>query len=196
MKKTMMSLAAAIALASVVQAGGDVAPMAPVTVEKSGLYVGAGLAAVSTYGGDLDWFSGTGGQDRLGALVGILGYRFNRYIALEGRGSIDIYGGDFTDIADFSLFLKPIYPVTEEWELYALLGYGWVNIDGDGGWRDIVNTGTFQWGLGTSYEFMNRWSVFADYAWLLNDETADVPMPDGSPDVSQDMFTMGVTYRF
>jgi len=196
MKKTILSMAVMTALAGSLQAGGDVAPVAPAPADDSGFYLGMGLAAANVYGSDRDWFDGTPGQDISIALSLLAGYRINPYLAVEGRGTMDIWKADFTDYANFSLFVKPMYPATEEWTLYALLGYGWVNIDGDGGQADIINKGAFQWGLGTEYALVDNWSLFADYTWLLNDETADVLLPDGSPEVSHEMFTVGTMYKF
>ena len=196
MRKVLMKIVAVAALTIGVQGGGDIAPVAPMPADNSGFYAGGGLAAVSTYGHKLNWFDETIGQDRTGALVGIIGYQFNPYIAVEGRAGFGVITGDFSENYEFSLFLKPMYPVTDALTVYALLGYGYVNVDGYHGHPDLTSTGSFQWGLGAAYKLDERWSLFADYTWLLHNKDADNALPDGSRDLSHEMFTVGVLYRF
>ena len=196
MKKALVTTLMAAVIGGSLQAGGDIAPVVPMPADDSGFYVGGGLAAVSTYGDDLSWFDETSGQDRTGALVGIVGYQFNRYVAVEGRAGFGVITGDFSENYNVSLFVKPMYPVTDAFTVYGLLGYGWVNIDGYHGYPDIASTGSFQWGLGAGYKLDDNWELFADYTWLLHNEDADHPLPDGSRDVSHEMFTVGALYHF
>jgi len=172
-------------------------PIVPqVTSTPSNWYGGLGLAAVSTYGKKLKWFDGQTGQDRTGAIVGILGYQFMPNLAVEGRLS---YGGiekNFSKNLNLSLFLKPSYNVTNEIAVYGLVGLGWVKIDGNNGYGDIAKTVSPQIGLGASYKVKSNVDIFADYTWLLHNKTAKTAMPDGSTDVSHEAFTVGVNYHF
>ncbi|RRS30901.1 MAG: hypothetical protein P794_05200 [Epsilonproteobacteria bacterium (ex Lamellibrachia satsuma)] len=94
----------------------------------------------------------------------------------------------------WSLFLKPQYPVTEEIGVYALLGFGGVNLDGvNGNYVDVDDTG-FQWGIGASYLFMERTSLFVDYTSLAND--MDGVYWNGAVKADVDAITVGVTYDF
>ena len=195
MKKIMLSIAAAGVLSSGAFAGGDIAPV-PVPVEENHWYVGGAIAAMSTYGDDLDWFSVTSDQDRTGGIVAIAGYEFNQYLAIEGRFNWGVITGDFSKNYQASIFLKPMYPVTEDFTIYGLVGYGYVNIDGEDGWPDWYSGGSLQWGLGLSYDLNEDWTLFADYTWLLHDETPDQPFPSGSTDFSHDAITVGVLYHF
>jgi len=188
-----------IALYSIVNAGGYVEPAPqpiPQVQTQSNWYAGLGLAAISTYGNKLKWFNEQTGQDRTGAIVGILGYQFMPNFAVEGRLS---YGGienGFTKNLNASLFLKPSYNITNEISIYGLLGFGWVKIDGNNGYGDIANTVSPQLGLGASYKIKKNVDIFADYTWLLHNKSAKTVMPDGSTDVSHEAFTAGLIYHF
>ena len=61
------------------------------------------------------------------------GYKFNEYIALEGRYWLGL-STDYTSIYDtttvfsgtvdsWGIYVKPMYPVTDAFDIYALLGY-------------------------------------------------------------------------
>jgi opacity protein-like surface antigen len=101
-------------------------------------------------------------------------------------------------MSGWSLFVKPQYPVTEDFSVYALLGFGGLDLQGSLVSAepsipvvDVDNT-TFQWGIGMSYQVMENISLFADYAWLANsiDDVNNVHQ------LSVDAFTIGVNYHF
>lgn len=200
MKKIILSTV--VVLSSVLYGGGSYIP-APeqiptqnVSPSSSQFYGGLGLAAVSTYGKKLKWFDGQAGQDRSGAIVGILGYQFMPNLAVEGRLSYTAISADFAESTNFSLFLKPSYNITNEIALYGLVGLGWVKIDGKNGHADIAKTVSPQIGLGASYKIQDNVDIFADYTWLLHDKKAKSLMPDGSTKVSHEAFTVGAIYHF
>jgi opacity protein-like surface antigen len=106
-----------------------------------------------------------------------------------------------------------MYPVTEDFNVYALIGYGVVKseaTDGDApapAYRvgeTIVDEGSFQWGLGLNYQFNEHWTIFADYTRLLNEESIppkplyadDVPAGRTWDKISVDRVNVGVIYRF
>lgn len=200
MKKIVLSTA--LLLSSMLYGGGNYIP-APepistpvVSSSPSQFYTGLGLAVVSTYGKKLDWFQATSGQDRIGAIVGILGYQFTPNLAVEGRLNYGSVSGNFSKNLNASIFLKPSYNITNEIALYALLGFGWVKIDGKNGHADIAKTVSPQFGLGASYKIEDNVDIFADYTWLLHDKKSKSLMPDGSKKVSHEAFTLGVNYHF
>ena len=214
MKKILMSVVAMVAIGSMAQAGGDIAPVAPVPVASScgeGFYVGAALAIQRTYAGDSSWSGYENGQDKTVPLVGILGYKFNCYLSVEGRISQTVYEEDYADVLTYSIFLKPMYPVTESLNVYALIGYGVVDAeytDGDTPapanriGQTIVDSGSFQWGLGLDYAINENWSLFLDYTRLMNKKSVS-PRPlyyYDSPTrwnhISDDSINVGVLYHF
>jgi len=199
MKKIVLSVSAVAAMSSLIFAGGDIVePVAavPVVEELSGFYAGLGIGAVYTRGSDvsIDYFSTKEGQDRLGNVFFLAGYNFNEYIAVEGRYSTSFTHDEDIDMDGWSLFVKPQYPVNEDFSLYALLGYGGVTLDGS---KDLgpvdVDDSTFQWGLGVNYMITENVSLFADYTWLANDMDGAYA---GKNSADVDAITLGVNYYF
>ena len=147
----------------------------------------------SIYDAQLD---GVGsGEADYNALMLQVGYQFNKYIALEGRywrsmgdgeysysEKYDYYAGDGwypdtdsdsgddagDELTAWGIYVKPMYPVTEAFTVYGLLGYGNVTLSNDGG--DFLDESGFQWGAGASYAFTDNLSFFVDYVELYNDE--------------------------
>ncbi|MCF6205591.1 MAG: porin family protein [Sulfurovum sp.] len=198
MKKMLLS---AIVLSAAAMAGGDIVPVepmveTPIVVSERNFYVGVGIAAVSTRNAavSMDIFSVKNGQDRLGNVTLQAGYNFNSYITLEGRYTTTFVKEDIVKMSGWSFFVKPQYPITEKISLYALLGYGSVDISGtNGGVVDVDDSG-FQWGLGASYALNEQFELFFDYTSLAND--MDGIYGSGIPQADADAFTMGVTYNF
>jgi len=213
MKKILIAAAVAAVLGSSAEAGGDIVPVVPVASSgQSCWYVGVGGSARSLYGGDLDWTSdSTAGQDKVGDLFAVAGCRFHKYLAVEGRVGKSFFDLDYSDSWYASIFLKPIYDVTEDFSVYGLLGYGYIKAeyeDGDvPGPADkigdtIVSTGSFQWGLGASYDINEDWTIFADYVWMLNDKSMSprklyhYDAPGRWDHLSIDSINVGVLYHF
>ena len=200
MKKIVLSVSAVAAMSSLVFAGGDivepVATAVPVVEELSGFYAGLGIAAVSTRGSELyvDLFNSLEGHDRLGNVSFLAGYNFNEFIALEGRYTTSFTHDEDIEMDGWSLFVKPQYPVNEDFSLYALLGYGSVNLEGSKGPLIVdVDNSAFQWGLGVNYMITENVSLFADYTWLAYDMEG---VYAGVYEVDVDAFTVGLNYHF
>ena len=198
MKKTVLSVAAVMAMGSFAVAGGDIAPVpAPMEeADNSSFYLGLAISAVSTRDADvsMDIFNVKHGQDRLGNLTFQAGYNFNEYIAVEGRYTTTIVDDDSVEMDGWSLFVKPQYPVTEAFNIYALIGFGGVSMDPSTTKYVDVDDSGFQWGLGASYDFTENISVFFDYTNLASD--MDGIYWDGALQVDADAFNLGVTYTF
>ena len=215
MRKIALSVVAIVGMSSLGFAGGDIAPVEPVVVpvpveevDNSSFYVGLGLVYNRVYATDSGWFDDAiATQDETGGFTGLVGYNFNEYVAVEGRISQSFFEENYADVFTYSLFVKPQYPVTEEFTIYGLLGFGGVIVDGTDGTPGAADPGAsilddsgFQWGIGASYAFNESWSVFADYTVLMNDGDIDSRLYDYDPEVyselSTDAVTVGVTYRF
>ena len=205
MKKIVLSVWTAAAMSSLGFAGGDFKEVEPVTPiietpvvieeSKGSFYVGLGFAWLSTGTGDIDFFDNHPKRDRTGNLLGLVGYQFNPYIALEGRYSTYIADEDSINSDTWGVYVKPQYPVTEDLKLYALLGFGGMTVDGvDGANIDVDDSG-FQWGLGASYGVAEDIAVFLDYTSIANDMGADA-WGGTAADIDADAITLGVTYSF
>ena len=204
MKKILFSVCAVVAMGSFAVAGGDMKNVEPAVepvvvvpeVEHNGFYLGLGLSAVSTRDSAVsaDFFSSKNGQDRVGNLLLLGGYDFNEYIGVEGRYMTSIAHESELEMDAWSIFVKPQYPVTESIKVYALLGFGGVNLDGKSGYTVDVDDTDFQWGIGASYSFMDNFEVFVDYTSLAND--MDGVYWNGATSVDVDTINVGVNYKF
>ncbi len=202
MKRIVLSVLAVAAMSSLGFAGGDMKdvepatePVVEITEAEKNFYVGLGLSALSTREGSLDFFSVENGQDRTGNISFLAGYEFNTYVAVEGRYSTYIAEEDVLNNDTWGIYVKPQYPVNEDFKLYALLGFGGMTVDGvNGADIDVDDTG-FQWGLGGSYGVIEDIAVFVDYTSIARDMSTDAWLGTVA-DVDADAITVGVTYNF
>ena len=234
MKNIVLSAAAVFAMSSFAVAGGDIAPVQEPTVEvpevvepivtDAGFYLGLGYGSLS---GDETYTYGTVGGGTITAeqesrdfdqLLMMAGYQFNSYVTVEGRywlGTNDLtdnfwYEGELVmtknELDAWGIYVKPQYPVTPEFTVYALLGYATTTLDqtaevNAAGSNPSLNVSTdldgFSWGIGASYTFNSSVSVFVDYVSLY-DDTYDEYDYDAlaSSDFTIDTINVGVSYRF
>lgn len=153
-----------------------------------------------------------------------VGYQFNKYFALEGRYWTSISDPDWSekydsyyysgalaeswsgsgscdcDLSAWGIYIKPMYPLTEEFTVYGLLGYGNVTLD-DGGY-DWIDENGFQWGIGASYAITEHLSIFADYVRLLDGEDGSSIQGTAPYTITHtweddvDTINVGITYKF
>ncbi len=226
MKKIMLSI---LAMSSFSVAGGDVAPIfipEPVVQEDDYFYGGIGLVYHTTYSIDQKWFDNSiSTQDETGGFMGIIGYNYNRYLAVEGRVHLSLFDEDYSETFGWSIFLKPQYQFLDDekgynedyFTVYGLLGYGGVKVNGFDGdepahpedfGKTILDDTGFQWGFGVSYTFVDEedtdrsgdWSIFAEYNNLISDGDINSRLY-GYDNVyytklSQETINVGLTYRF
>ncbi|HHH37144.1 MAG TPA: porin family protein [Epsilonproteobacteria bacterium] len=233
MKNIVLSAAAVFAMSSFAVAGGDIAPIqepvvevpevvAPVT--DAGFYLGLGYGVLSgdetyTYGGPLGGEVTVEQESRdFDQLLLMAGYQFNSYVTVEGRywlGMNDLtdnfwYEGELVmtknELDAWGIYVKPQYPVTPEFTVYALLGYATTTLDqtaqvnsaiGNPKFSTSTDLDGFSWGLGASYTFNESVSIFVDYVSLY-DDTYDEYDYDAlaSSDFTIDTINVGVSYRF
>jgi len=233
MKNIVLSAAAVFAMSSFAVAGGDIAPIQEPVVEVpevvaaptvGGFYLGLGYGYLNTTA-DLSattgyWVNKTNlWDDSFGEIMIQAGYKFNEYVAVEGRYWFGVSNGSWLNpggtsgsglpalgqaVGDLSfdaygIYVKPMYPVTPEFNIYALLGYGSIDstLDGDDNWEDGTDADGFSWGIGVEYAFNENVSVFVDYTVIYDDTTdgiyVDTPY---SLDFTADVIDFGVTYKF
>lgn len=200
MKNLIVGLAAASTMA---MAGGDfVAVEEPVievpVIDNSAFYLGLGIGQSSINDDP------TGEEITSTTLMLQAGYQYNEYVALEGRASFGFnsdyepgltsnVSGDYDDdISSWGIYIKPMYPLTEAFNIYALLGYGGVQL-GNLESGDAYESG-FQWGLGASYDATESIIVFVDYVKLYDDTGFDYRAQ--LEDVDSDAWALGVSYKF
>lgn len=200
MKNIILSV---VAIGSFGFAGGDIEPVKAESVLEeavSPFYLGLGLSNVSTRGSSisLDFFKDKTAQDETGDILLMAGYDFNKYMAIEGRYTDSMVGEDLLTRESWGVYVKPKYPATQAFTLYALLGYGGLSVDGKGSNIADVDDTSFQWGVGASYALNAHLSIFFDYVNIANDMDADILVLDGLSfsGVDSDALSVGLTYSF
>ncbi len=178
-------LSTALVASTIAMAGGDAAPVTPIETPNTlnGFYIGAGY----TYLDDTLGFYGVDLTDSQNAGTILGGYNYNDYIAFEGRytftSDFDIDRGYVNASGDtWGIYVKPQYPVSDDFKVYALLGYGDV--------KYIDNGDGFQYGLGAAYSATKNVELFADWTRLYDDDLAQ------NVDYTVDAFTVGINYAF
>ncbi len=187
------------------------APVAAVPEDISPWYLGGGLVWAKLGGCDLE--PGCSYEDTTYGAMLRGGYEFNEYFGIEARGLRTFldegpFGG--TPLQHVGLYAKPQYPMSEQLNLYGLLGYGYTENLGNGGRLNYFdNDHGFSAGIGLEYDLSDRdgdfdengdydrefdgyadqgrgWSLFLDYQRLLI--KSDVP--------DMDAVSFGLRYDF
>ena len=205
MKKFNLSLVAVLAMSTFAIAGGDIAPVeepvvvVPEVIESistGAFYLGAAYGLLSTDAEEK--FPTVGnttltrdfGSDDFSQFMLQAGYKFNDYVALEGRYWIGMDDNTWThyntldvtaEIDTWGIYVKPMYPVTESFDIYALLGYADADytVKGSGYTLTADAFDGFSWGIGADYSF-----------------TDSVNNAGNNVDFTIDTWNFGVTYQF
>jgi opacity protein-like surface antigen len=216
MKNIVLSTVAVLAMSSFAVAGGDIAPVEePVVVVEpvvtdAGFYLGLAYSYMMSDVGHFDNNRNLGfnlDTDSHSIMLQA-GYKFNSYVAIEGRYweglSDDAFAFDNTvtsrfdaDQTAWGIYVKPMYPVTDSFDVYALLGYGEGsvnNVKDRSGTHDLDSDG-FSWGIGAAYSFTENVSIFLDYV-AFDDNDFDFANETYTYDHSMDTVNFGVTYKF
>ena len=208
MKKIHFSLVSILLASTFVVAGGSIAPIVveePVIVEEvdsSAFYVGLGYG---NYQEDFDHPLTNSTDLDLNTVLFQVGFKYNKYIALEGRYWLGV--GDLSvtkagsqdqdlsgDYSAWGIYAKPMYPI-DNFNIYALLGYASSSLDADNG--DYWDADGFSWGVGAEYAFTEQVSVFVDYVNLANKD--DLEWNNNlaiDADISISTINFGLTYKF
>jgi opacity protein-like surface antigen len=215
MKKITFSLVSFMALSGFALAGGDISPVEEPVIElpvpdNSAFYLGLGYGYFDQ---TIDAIAYPNARDielEANSLMLQAGYRYNQYVAAEGRywigfGDISQSGGQTPgdhsgDFDAWGLYIKPMYPVAEKFDIYGLLGYADTSIEYDDG--AYWDTDGFSWGFGAQYAATENILIFADYLNLGMPDSFDYTDPNGIviPDIDADInlytFNIGVSYKF
>jgi opacity protein-like surface antigen len=221
MKKIILSSLIGFGLSSYVIAGGNIevieTPATNISIPTSynGFYIGMGYGRTShehdLYSVDLGT-TNKAYDENFNSVMIQAGYQINAYIALEGRYWFG-FDNDFivnqrtpvtSSIDTWAIYVKPMYPISEKFNLYALLGYAGVqhNVNGNPPVPNTVlgdNYNGFSWGLGASYSITDNISIFADYVDIYDDDKSWIHPIGGWEKVSDekiDMWSIGISYKF
>lgn len=191
MKKLTPLLVAALALTTTYSAASFAAEQD--AKNDSGLYVGGNYGYLKVDGDD-DF------DDDNDVWQGLVGYRFNRYIALEGS-YIDFgkYGSSVAgaETDGYTAALKLMLPIGDRVELYAKGGQLWYDTDYH---LATVNgsdddTGVFA-GAGVGFKVTENFLVNAEYTWYDADIDADAVVNGADTSTDFNQASIGVEYRF
>jgi len=159
----------------------DPEPVIPVVpIAPSGFYGGLGFTL-----GQYKAAVGNG-KDKTAGIIARLGYDFNEYVGVEARGIRTNWKENGGKIKHVGVFLKPMYPVSEDIDLYGLAGYAKTTTQGA---LPHVDEKAFAWGAGLEYELdaiVEGAKLFTDYERLVQ--------KSGSADL--DTINFGVRYDF
>ncbi len=222
MKKITFSIISILALNGFSFAGGSITPVeetifeAPNFETDSAFYVGLGYSYITS---NRTAKHNTPGEIQHGekardvdtnanAMLLQAGYKFNQYIALEGRYTFsmsdltltnNLNGGDEwddnIDLTNVALYLKPMYPIGD-FSVYGLLGYGKVERKDDDDSRGDWDDSCFQWGLGAQYVITEDFLIFADYTQWHDSDDEKHPAEDRLLDTDFSAISVGVSYKF
>jgi len=229
MKNIALSAVAVLAMSSFAVAGGSVAPIEEPVVEEvvvvenldAGFYLGLAYGYLNTTN-DISATQGpfketlTLWDDAYGEIMLQAGYKFNSYVAIEGRywfgvskgswlntgGTSGLIGSEAGDLSfdAYGIYVKPMYPVSDAFNIYALLGYGSIDstLDGDNNWEDGTTADGFSWGIGAEYAFNESVSIFIDYVSIYSDtvEETYTAYDRVEMDIDAAVIDFGVTYKF
>jgi len=216
-KNILVSLLAVVAMSSTAVAGGKgvvpvEAPVEPIPVmtTPSPIYLGLGLLW-GRYNAQCGGPKCNYEDVTYGALLRA-GYDFSQYFGIEGRllGTFLKAQPNFgQELRHLGIYAKPMYPLSEDFNIYGLLGYGWTQTKTEGKNLKEVDEGGFSAGIGLEYDLSDMeddreedtlyeggfdgqgdqekgWGLFVDYQRLLI--KSDVP--------DMDVISGGVTYDF
>ena len=212
MKNIRLGAIVFCAMGTFAMGGGDIAPVEPVVEVQevansdAGFYVGAAFTAVHE---EVEITNGINEDVDYKGFMLQAGYKFNPYIAVEARywdvGDEKVVmhhptAGGIEQDATFDgwgVYLKPMYPVAEALDVYALLGWGHQNVKH--GINDPSDS-SFSWGGGAAYSLTENISVFADYVRIYDDTAlkgGTTPLGEViDADLEVSSWNVGVTYKF
>ena len=177
-------------------------PVVPATADVSPIYVGIGLVA-ARYDAKCPTTPSGCTIDKTGGALVRAGYDFNKYMGIEARGLMTTIKSNGGKIKHLGAFVKPMYPITEDLNVYALGGVAKTTTQGSMRRTDVTG---LAFGAGVEYDLSEDkkkdakydrefdgiadqekgFGVFADYERLYYKEN--------SPDL--DAVSVGVTYDF
>ena len=201
MRKLTISIATLAIIAISAQAGKNVipAPVKPIPIPvyaPIGLYLGGGLTYAHSKcqcSTDVKFSDGTTSRVHSGTSYGVnlkAGYMYNQYIGIEGKYIYTPWGDKYKTLKHYGLYLKPTYAITDNLDIYALLGYGKTECE------TLKDSQTgFAWGVGTEYTINKKISgkkdgfgVYVEYLRPLK--------KTGNKNITIDMVNAGISYNF
>jgi len=127
----------------------EVVPKVVKEADISPFYVGLGVVAARYDSTCLSSISGCDGVMNVGGLLLRGGYDFNPYVGVEARGIFTIKKDNGGKIQHYGAFVKPMYPINDEFNLYGLLGVAKTKTSGN---LRVTDTSGLAYGIGLEYD--------------------------------------------
>jgi opacity protein-like surface antigen len=214
MRKSIIALLATILLSNFIYAGKNLVPatskVVPVTtISPNPIYVGVGLIGALLHRDPCPCLKG--GKDlkdtRFGGIVRV-GMDFNQYLGVEARYLKTLESDVFSKTTHYGLFLKPQYHISNNSNIYALLGYGRTTISMSNGITSCkVKKSGFSYGIGLELDISKdkrvsgykrgfdgqgdqekSWGLWIDYQRLF--------VGSSKYNVKSHVVSVGITYDF
>ncbi len=201
MKKLTMSIAA-LALLTISANAGDgyvPAPVEPIAVPvvdiPLGLYLGGGFTYASSEcqcDSSVKFTNGKTSRINKSTSYGLnlkAGYTYNKYLAVEAK-YLNTTLGKNKGFTHYGLYLKPTYAITDNLDIYALLGYGSTKCE--------ILKGSqkgFAWGAGAEYTLNKKVNGFKDGASVYVEYLRPLKKT-GNKNITIDTVNAGVSYHF
>ena len=143
-----------------------------------------------------------------------IGYKINQFVAVEyrywkGMGDENIApidrnlgGQGSADLSAYGFYAKPMYPVSDQFNVYALLGYSVATYDVNyGDLTGSTDKDGFSWGLGAGFAFNQNVSVTLDYVVVADASYDNLLGVNGTEyavtnDTTVDTVNVAVSYKF
>ena len=202
MKKLKLALASIAVMAISAQAGKNYvpAPVEPIPVPVAniplGLYLGGGFTYASSKcqcDTNVKFSDGTTSRVSKGKTYGVnlkAGYAINQYLAVEAKYIYTPWGDKDKTLKHYGIYLKPTYAITENLDIYALLGYGKTECE------TIKDSQTgFAWGAGAEYTINKKVDGLKDGLGVYVEYIRPLKKT-GNKNITIDMINAGVSYNF
>jgi len=127
----------------------EVTPKKQPTADVSPFYLGLGVVAGRYDSRCLSSVSGCDGVEKSVGLLLRAGYDYNQYIGAELRGISTFINDNDGKIQHYGAFVKPMYPMSDDFNLYGLLGFAKTKTSGN---LRVTDVSGFAYGLGLEYD--------------------------------------------
>ncbi len=202
MKNLRLAIASVVILTASVHAGKNVIePLSdpipvPVVNIPLGLYLGGGLTYTSSKcqcSTDVKFSDGSTSRVSSAKTYGYnlkAGYFINKFLAVEAKYIYTPWGDKNSKLKHYGAYLKPVFAVSENLDLYALLGYGVTDCN-----RLNASQKGFAWGAGAEYTVNKKVDGQRDGVGLYVEYLRPLKKT-GNKNITVDMVNAGVSYHF
>ncbi len=202
MRKTLSTIAAIAVMTISANAGKNYIPAVvepipvPVVEIPLGLYLGGGFTYANSEcqcDDSVKFSNGTTSKKTKGDTYGYnlkAGYTINEFMAVEAKYINTPWGDNDKSLKHYGIYFKPTYSVSENIDIYALLGYGQTECET---LKDKQKG--FAWGAGAEYTINPKNQGLKEGVGIYIEYLRPLKKT-GNKDITVDMVNAGVAYHF